>query len=418
MLVSATTVMCEVPLICLWIWGILLWMWGSEKSPWLLPLAGATIAAAVMCKYLAAGLLPLVVVYSLLKAAPRRTRILQCVSLLIPVLILAGYQHYTLVHYGRGMLSDAAEFSAEANRANPIPSPTKLLDGLIYVGGGASAVAILAAMVMGWRSRAVIVASAIVFGLAARRSFASPFGWQNIVSPGAGVAWPFYVQCGVFAAAGVAVVLLCWQGAWRMVHDGRLRNCALLVIWIGGVFVFATIVNWAINARSILPMLPAVCILAQCAVEERAAVGKIVMAMIAAAVVAVVVTTADYQLAAADYQAARELTHESDGKPMWFAGHWGFQYYMQEMGARPVDERKPEYGAGDLVVIPLDNYGFSANFSGLELVDTREEPTFPWLTTMNAGMGANFYFSRGDRIPFAMGRVPAEGFLVLRVVNR
>jgi hypothetical protein len=36
---------------------------------------------------------------------------------------------------------------------------------------------------------------------------------------------------------------------------------------------------------------------------------------------------------------------------------------------------------------------------------------------MNDTMGADFYFSPGDRLPFVIGEVPPEGFLVLQVTR-
>jgi hypothetical protein len=36
---------------------------------------------------------------------------------------------------------------------------------------------------------------------------------------------------------------------------------------------------------------------------------------------------------------------------------------------------------------------------------------------MNGPMGANFYFSPGDRLPFIVGQVPPEAFLILLVTR-
>ena len=422
-LVSATTLMCEVPLICFWIWAVLLWIRGSNQSPWLLPLAGLATAAATLTKYSAINLLPLLAAYALLHPAPARTRVFQCVSWLIPVAVLAAYEHFTFVHYGRGLLSDAVGFSSTANRQSPIPIGAKLLDATTFLGGGASALAILTIAVMRWRIRMAILASAPIFALLARWKFSPPAGWENVgilSAAGGSSAWPFYLQCGFFAAAGVAVAIICLDGALRLLRQQQWRNCVFFLLWIGGVFVFTAFLNWAVNARSILPLLPPACILAQVAIEHRGrkAIRPFTFAVLIAGLVVIVIAVADYQLAQANRSAARRLakSQQSPGQ-VWFAGHWGFQYYMQELGARRVDDQAPEYRAGDVLILPLNNYGFSPTFGGLKMFDTLEIGTLPWLTTMNGPMGANFYFSPGDRLPFVVGQVPPEAFLILQVTR-
>jgi 4-amino-4-deoxy-L-arabinose transferase-like glycosyltransferase len=417
-LVSATTLMCEVPLICFWIWAVLLWIRGSEQFCMLLPVAGLMIAAATLTKYSAVNLLPLLAAYSLLNPAPRHTKIVQCISWLIPIAVLAGYEHFTFVRYGRGLLSDAIGYSSDANKQTPVPVDVKLLDALIFVGGGASAVAILAVTFMGWRVRLTVFFSAVLFALVAIWRFSRPGGWEN------GSAWLFYLQCGIFSAGGIAIAIICFDGALRMFRQEQWRNCLFFLLWIGGIFVFTVFFNWAINARSLLPLLPPVCILAQRAIEQRGrkALGPFMFAMLASGLLVLAVAIADYQLAQANRWAAGRLAKSQavnmvSASQVWFSGHWGFQYYMQELGARRVDDRNPEYRPGDLLILPLNNYGVSPTSGGLKLLDTLEAGTFPWLTTMNGAMGANLYYSPGDRLPFVAGQIPSEAYLILQVTR-
>jgi 4-amino-4-deoxy-L-arabinose transferase-like glycosyltransferase len=352
-LVSATTLMCEVPLICFWVWAVLLWIRGSSGSPWLLPLAGLAMAAAALTKYSAVNLLPLLAAYALLHPAPGRMRIVQCISWLIPVAVLAAYEHFTFVHYGRGLLSDAVGFSSNFNRQNPIPMGVKLLDATMFLGGGASALAILVIAVMRWRIRIVVLVSALIFALLAKWKFSPPAGWENVGTLTAGrggSAWPFYLQCGVLAAAGIAVAIICLDGTLRLVRQQQWRNSVFFLLWIGGVFVFTAFLNWAINARSLLPLLPPACILARCAIEHRGhkAIRPFMFAMLVAGLLVVVIAVADYQLAQANRWAARQLAKSQPANgaarpQIWFAGHWGFQYYMQEFGARRIDDQAPQY---------------------------------------------------------------------------
>src|SRR5438105_12311858 len=67
-LVSATTVMCDVWLLALWIWSIHCWLRGLERhSYWLLLLASLLAAAAALTKYIGVSLFPLLAVYTLVR---------------------------------------------------------------------------------------------------------------------------------------------------------------------------------------------------------------------------------------------------------------------------------------------------------------------------------------------------------------
>ena len=37
---------------------------------------------------------------------------------------------------------------------------------------------------------------------------------------------------------------------------------------------------------------------------------------------------------------------------MWYVGHWGFQYYMQQSGAKPIELADTRLQTGDIAVVP------------------------------------------------------------------
>src|SRR5947207_13437633 len=82
-LVSATTVMCDVWLLALWVWSVNYWLRGLElTNSWLLLLASLLVAAAALTKYFGASLVPLLAVYTLVQGRRLTSRLL---FLLIPV---------------------------------------------------------------------------------------------------------------------------------------------------------------------------------------------------------------------------------------------------------------------------------------------------------------------------------------------
>jgi hypothetical protein len=182
------------------------------------------------------------------------------------------------------------------------------------------------------------------------------------------------------------------------------------------------LLNWTINGRSILPMTPAVGILlarrlppGAGANENGPAHGRhgCGIAWAAAAMLAFLVAQSDFVLAAAVRQSALQTSghYRRDGQPLWFQGHWGFQYYMAQLGGVAQDQTRPGPRPGDFLVVPLDN----ANLRPPDVPG--EELDFPGprlLTTMNANLGAGFYTSQAGPLPFAFGQVPPEIVRVFR----
>jgi hypothetical protein len=102
------------------------------------------------------------------------------------------------------------------------------------------------------------------------------------------------------------------------------------------------------------------------------------------------------------------------GKNVWFLGHWGFQYYMQKAGGKPVDAEQFRPTVGDVVVVPETNTNL---FSLPEwpVLGVLEIPTARWISTMNFQLGAGFYADVFGPLPFAIGPVPPERFTILEV---
>jgi 4-amino-4-deoxy-L-arabinose transferase-like glycosyltransferase len=422
-LVSATTLMCDVPLLCFWVWSVLLWLWGSQRSWALLPLAGLSAAAAGLTKYPGINLLPLLIAAGALWPASRRTRLIQALSLLIPVAAWAAYEWFTRVQYGTGLLLGAASHVKVTQNDIQIPPTLRLLDTLAFIGGGAFAVALVALLITPARMRWICLPLAGLLGFAASRCVAAPPAWIGISS--IGPAWVFFLQYGLLAAAGVVIVMLCVILAARCVRRIDWRDDVFLILWIGGVAVFCAFFNWAINARTILPLVPAACILATRAFERFAlppqSPRRLSMALASAGALAVAVAVADFRLAAICRDAADQLlavpivAEARSQRRLWFAGHSGFQYYMEARGVRAVDAEAPQFKPGDLVIFPLNNYGATPGGHGFRFTGAYRDPSQRWLTTMQSQMGGAFYTSFGQGLPFVFGPVPAESFSVLQV---
>src|SRR5208337_2612373 len=87
-LLSSTTLMCDVMMLCLWIWSIIFWMNGiRNRSRSQLVIASFLIALSALTKYFGAALIPLLAVWTI---ADRKRIDSSLIAMVIPVVFLAG----------------------------------------------------------------------------------------------------------------------------------------------------------------------------------------------------------------------------------------------------------------------------------------------------------------------------------------
>jgi hypothetical protein len=141
------------------------------------------------------------------------------------------------------------------------------------------------------------------------------------------------------------------------------------------------------------------------------------MGLAASAALAFFVAQSDFLLAIAVRQSARETfaKYGGDRTAFWYEGHWGFQYYLDRMGAALVDSKHPVLKAGDMLAIPVHNTCFSPpKPETVDVCDIISVQGPGWLTTWSEDVGAGFYSSVVGPLPFAFGQVPPERVLVYR----
>ena len=414
-LVSATNVMCDVLMLAFYVWGAALWVHGLERhSAPRLFLAVICISLASLTKYFGISMVPLLFVYSF----AREDRVGGwAFLLLLPVAVLLGYEVITYQLYGTGLLSGAASYAVMAGQTRGWDALTRGLIGLSFTGGCLAAAAFYAPVL--WSPRgwiAGLAALAVVTGILVSLGNVGSLDLRET----AGIRWGVTIELALFITAGMHVLFL--TGA-----DLRKRRdpaALLLFLWIFGTFTFTTYLNWSTNARTVLPMVPALGILVarrldavwEGSVPSR--LGSVFYPMIPAAVLALSVTWADFSLAESQRFAARSILADYKGynHTIWFQGHWGFQYYMEAGGAKPLDVRRPVVEVGDLMVVPSNNSNISTLPPDMfRLTDTRTAMPFRWIGTVQKHLGAGFYSDRWGPLPFAFGWVKPEAYEIFVV---
>jgi len=324
--------MCDVMMLCLWVWTVIAWDRGLRVgSASGLRLAGVLIAMTTVTKYFGICLIPLLGVYSFAVDRPGWRRWAGALGL--AVLLLVAYQVVFLVLYGRGGLAGAMGYAAGTGAGSVGARLFRLFEGLGFVGGCVGVAGVLPLLLL--RRRALlaagillIVAACLCFFLTSTSTLPGDFVQQDSPFVERGCAygkgellWQFLL----WVTAGAGVQLL-------VVEDLRTHRDAvalLLFLWVFGTFAFATYVNWALNGRSVLPMVPALALVIVRRLDRQPVKAWVLPTVLAgSAALAVAVTMADCGLANANRTAARQLAAAyapPPGRTLWFRGHWGFQ---------------------------------------------------------------------------------------------
>jgi 4-amino-4-deoxy-L-arabinose transferase-like glycosyltransferase len=423
-LVSATTVMCDVWLLALWVWSVDCRLRGLEErhSYWLLLLASLLVATAALTKYFGVSLVPLLAVYTVARE-PRLTG--RLLFLLIPIAIIGIYEAIAKAKYGHGLFTNAMVYPWQGPVKAGKQLSAQFLTGLSFTGGCLFPALFYAVFI---KSRKVLISGIAMFFallplfyLWVARGLASRTDVIAVTVEGA-----------LFTTIGIGILAL---AAADLIHQ-KTADSLLLSLWVFGTFFFATTMNWSITSRTILPMAPAVVILlirqfkSSAAVAAAATGGRSLpilplrtaaatwWPLLPAALVFLLVTAADYKLADTVRFASKSFQNRFRDEPgaVWFEGHWGFQYYMEHWKAKPLDRSERRIISGDVLIVPLGN----SNVSPTPPVPTTSPPeqvNYPQsvLATMSPGMRAGFYSSKWGSLPWVFSRIPPEQYLIFRV---
>jgi 4-amino-4-deoxy-L-arabinose transferase-like glycosyltransferase len=407
-LVSATTLMCDVPMLAFWTWSLVCWERGLRQNhrPSLL-LAGLLAGLAALSKFNGVTLLPLLLVYGLMRKRAAGTWLL---PLLIPMLLLAANEWLTWKLYGRGLFLSTTAYAAGTRSWLGGDFLAKGATGLAFTGGCLLTAGFCAPLLWSrWIVGGALGAWLLVL--------------VGLPSPGVGgLKWGVIGQGALFVFVGISVLALAGADWWRR----RDATSLLLGLWVVGTFVYASFVNWTVNARGLLPMAPAVAILLARRIEERLGdkmAGKpwrFAWPLLPAGAASLLLAQADYDWAGSARTAAHRLVaqHKESAGTVWFTGHWGFQYYSEQLGARPLDIRASRLAVGDVCLTPENN---SNNFylpaDHVQVLDNLELTANRWLATKERTLGASFFASDFGPLPFAVGRVEPERYLVVKVTT-
>jgi 4-amino-4-deoxy-L-arabinose transferase-like glycosyltransferase len=412
-LVSANTVMCDMLMLAFWVWAMVFWLEGlSQNHSGKLLAAGLLMALALLTKYFGVALLPLLAVHGALE---KRKAGFWVAAWMIPLAALGAYQWITFALYGHALFSAAASFATSVQGELGFTRLADALIALAFTGGGAAGVLFLAPLL--WRARvlAILALGTLFLGVAVLLGGHLLHKYPALATPW--VRGEVSLQLIFWALGGVLVLAMARA---EMGQNRRDSRAWLLALWVAGTFIFTAFANWTINGRSLLPMLPAVGILLarRWDVGGRRSPRALHWGLAMSALLALLVAQSDYQLAVAVRRSAQAVFVRcaQSRQTIWFEGHWGFQYYLEQWGAAPVDFKHSRQLPGDILVVPQHNTDVA--MPAPEIVGHRDMLSVSCpsgCATWQGAVGAGFYSSVVGPLPFAFGRVPPENVLIFEL---
>ena len=437
-LISASTLMADVPALALTSWGLVLWIDGgdgdSRRSRW----AGALLSGlAVMVKYTAAVSVLTLPLYTVLctSRTRRRAEVIDLWPAVIPPL---AWALLTLSTTGRIHLIDALLVRGGGFDPNPGWFGHRVIALLTFIAGAGVFPLLSAGSLVKSGVGRVLAIVAGGFGVIA--AIVTPTIWSpRGLLPGA------TSLVGVLAAIGTGAVLMTCSAAFTAARRND-RDGAFLVGSIALHSAFLLLWSWTIAARFVLPMLVPLALLFGRVLPGEQVSGvrpmflrrllgggsvtvRLAGVTLMALVLSIVLLRADR--VAGDFHrrvvAGIGAQARREHRPVLFTGAWGFSYYAEQAGMQRLDcqprgagdsrcVRAPELPPRALVLRPY----FVANNQLPPDIERRlsEIANIPSpapllaLHTMNLNAGAGFYSSSYGPLPFMRAYLPADGVIV------
>jgi 4-amino-4-deoxy-L-arabinose transferase-like glycosyltransferase/tetratricopeptide (TPR) repeat protein len=414
-IISSTTLMCDVLMLAFWIWTIVFFERGLQCGGIrFFFLSGFLGGMAVLTKFSGIALIPLLAVYGLHRT---RRHGWWLVALFVPLLLAGACEWITYSLYGKGLFLTAAGVSSKS-KGHGGSFLERCIVGISFVGG--CFLPLLLFIPYLWSAKRIITGLCLLLPclLVFPRLGKYSLLWNVDGTPD----WLLFVQSVLFLIGGVHVLLLAASDVW----SHRSPSSLLLLLWTFGIFTFAAGLNWSINGRSILPMLPAVAILIVRRLDRQFACATVqrrwwpLWPVLPGIAISLGLARADVDLAKTGRLAAAELfaRYRTTENKLWFEGHWGFQYYMEQRGAKALERDFALPKKGDIVVVPSEAVNtFDLSTDLVRLLDTLEYRPNTFCSTMSLSAGAGFYAATAGPFPFSLGRIDPERFYIFQVVE-
>lgn len=418
-LVMGHTIMLDVPALALFLTSITCFIYGLDNDKrFLLVCSGISCGLAALIKYNTLILVPLLFIYSFTKNGKIDKRILY---LLIGIAIFLAYSYCTSLMYGKSHFSQAA--SMILSSPNLLKISLYFLALSSYIGGATifPLIFIFFSFLLSKRNLgyyAVFIVSILV-GFFARFKL------------GFTIAAALMLSLFIFSFFSFLYVVF-REGIFRYPLGNKfVRDNLFLVSWIGVVISFHVLVVF-VAVRFMLLLIPPVVILFYRILENKLGnrlmlVRQIsVIAIVATCILGFLVSRADLLYANVYRVFSNEIPalFKTNENKIWYAGHWGFMYYMDKKNYTHIESFSTLPAKNDILIVPSrpDTELFSQDLiKRLRIIKVFEYNTSFPVRTMSEESYAGFYSSssrtRLTFLPFSFSSSNLEKFIICEVIR-
>jgi hypothetical protein len=388
--------MLDVPALSLSLAGFALFLAASDRgSLGMAALAGLVAGLGMQTKYTAATAVAAMLAYGALFARLRHALAAAAVA----AGVFVGWEAFVAWRYGQShLLQGMAYLGPLRMGASTLAALVWSLGFLTLVGALAPPVGVLALAALGAPASALRAGALGVLFAFAAIPFLPPPG---IPDP---ELWPRLrgapAEEWLFAGLGLATSALVLAVAARSVRRSGAREDLFLAAWLAiEIAGFVALSPFLAARRVIGPVLAGLLLCGRAALvrlgPDRArralraplALGAALGALFATAELADALAIRDAVRAAA--RRIEELDHRAGQGTVWYLGHWGFQFYAEQLGMRPVVPGESRLRRGDWLVAPEGISKQSVRAPGAspraERIEVRSRS--PWSTNPWSYMG-------------------------------
>jgi 4-amino-4-deoxy-L-arabinose transferase-like glycosyltransferase len=393
--IPSMNVMRDVPMVGLLIAGVALWIDGIENKRWKMCALGALLGGmGVLAKYSGLLFLPLAGVYLLLR---REWRMLPVLAIaLIP---LALWSLHNLLVYDKIHVLYLFE-----ERRGGLDWQDKLYGGLIGI--GACLPMGLFCLIDNAKRRWSFLLMATVFACVFM-FFMFRFYEGEI-----------YPQSMFWLIVGSTLILYCGFriSDFRLFSSSSRQDSFFLLFWFLLAFAYSV---WGVPfqaVRHLILTLPPLLWLLVPAFQNRRLLQAGLMVQ---AILMVGVFAADYEYADVYRRYVDGTKNSFAGLNNWYAGHWGWMFYAEQVGWRQILPSGAGLRERDVITIPKNVHKGQLPAEWAQLYEKLSEQTyngFVPLRTMNGFQGAAYYALIRGNAPYIFStQQPLETFEVYRV---
>lgn len=405
--------MLEAPMLALSLWGVDFLLQGIETdSQAKSMMAGFLLGLALLVKYTAGLLLPILLLLVLLNAMGKPRLWRHGVFFVVPMLMLFGWIEHNRHFYG------TSHFGAHGYATGVGDALTRFRAVVRTV--GAVSVFCLPMLWLTWRSRFggwATGGSLLFAGMWASfdwhlvNEFTTTQGWSP--SPIEKAHFIAFAGTGAFTCMALASLGIQRLASRQFDVNGISRVIfGWLAAWCCLVLVFNVVsVPFVAPRHLLLFFVPAVWLISNLWDELDPAGGWRYFTLAVSSLLGFVLAAADFEVAGHYRKLAKSevARHAAAGnRTVWFTGSWGFAYYATQSGGFPIVSEPAKFGlpafnSGDLVVHPAllnwgDLYGFAKKTPSLQEVDHLQNPDYNPVRTL--GPNINYYAVQGHSLPW------------------